>query len=126
MKMSWKQIEKALKAEREETPLPPATEFWADFKARAKLCSQDTVEPRTVRQRRGVLAWASAAACTVLVGIGVVWCWLIGSTSVVMATEVTALEVDAVHSAVIIMNDKPEDGTIVWIVDMEDGEGGGV
>jgi hypothetical protein len=126
MKTRWKAIKRALEAEKvDSSPRSPA-EFWADFKARAELRPQEAAGAGTLRGHRGVLTWAAAAACTILVGIGVVWFGLIGTAGAVMATEVTELEVQAPHAAVIIMNDQPDDGTIVWIVGMEGDPGDGV
>jgi hypothetical protein len=91
--------------------------FWEDFRARARL------RPRAAPARaaaaaaawRWPLAATAAAAAALLVAAYVAWPEAPASPEV----SVKSLEVVASHSAVLIMEDEPSRGTIVWVVGMD-------
>ncbi len=111
-------IERAIKEQPATKPMPEAAEFWSDFRARARLHPQQ--EYTRVHPRGWFLGWSAATACAILL-LGV---FLIGLPTSSVGSEGKAFDVMVDHSAVIIMNDEPEQGTILWIVDMEIGDTG--
>jgi len=101
--------------------MPDSETFWTDFKARARLHPQETVE--RVRMPHAI-GWVVAAAC----GLAMVAGLFLhqrpaggGEDSVIKSVEVVAS-----HAAVVIMKDEPTHSTILWVVDMDaDGENRG-
>jgi len=98
-----------------------AESFWSDFKARAQLMNQDrpVAEPLfSVSMKRLMLA----TACATLIA-------LCGGLFLFSGRETPAgnmtLNVTAVHSAVLMIEDAPSQSTIVWIVDMKAGDDDG-
>ena len=122
MKASNQPLEEQVKMAASVPEPGEGAEFWADFKARARLTNQD--EPvRTVL--RPISVWSAGLAfAIVLVAVGV---FFLPGGSEVMATEVQSIEVQAEHSAVMILSSDPGQGTVVWIegmsVDNTDGSG---
>ena len=114
---SWNDIKGGISTRQPPGQMLDKDEFWSDFKARAKLRSQETPARNS---RPLVLSWAVATACAVLLVAGIVKFQLTRSGDTVQhGSSVTSLDVMVPHSAVLIMNDEPDQGTIVWIVDME-------
>ena len=117
-KHSHNDIEEGLAKQVPDVEMTPSDEFWPDFKARAKMRTQEA--PDENRSRPAFLPWATAAACTVILLVSSIVLLLnVEKTTELKNTSVTSLDVMAPHSAVIIMNDDQGDGTVVWIVDME-------
>lgn len=118
-KGSWMEIESGLKSRK--TPAPPSDveSFQQDFKARASLMRQDSAE-QSVFVRFPVLSWpfvVPAAAALLIAGL-VMW-----PSPTALVTQIKSLQVFAPHSSVIIMVDEKEPGTVVWVTDLESGDG---
>jgi hypothetical protein len=119
---TWTKIGAALRASGAPRPPRPAAEFWADFRARARLHPQ--WEPAPARPSP-IYRWAWAGAFATVLAVagsfGVVrW---IGSRS---PSEVHSVEIFAPHGGVVIMADAPTRSTVLWIVNMEeDSDNGG-
>jgi|GEM_PF-4519372 len=118
---SWREIEQALR--RQSSPLPPpAGVFWADFKARLPWHPQAVAAPETisfVAVRR--LALASCAAVLSLL----LWHpWAVQDER--SGNAVLSLDVMTEHQAVMMIQNAPGQGNIVWVVcgKAEDGSGG--
>lgn len=87
--------------------------FWSDFKARASLTNQD--EPGRA-PLRPISIWSTGLAfATVLLVAGF---FFLSSGSEVIATEVQSIDVQAEHSAVMILSSDPGEGVVVWIEGM--------
>lgn len=96
------------------TPEPgESVEFWADFKARAKLTNQDSPVRTPLRP---ISIWSAGVAFASL--LLVVGFFFLPSGSEVMATEVQFIEVQADHAAVMILSSDPGQGTVIWIEGM--------
>lgn len=115
--VSWKKVESGLEQLEAPKPPTPAAEFWADFKARARMAPQQSAEPAV--HPALAMRWALAAAC-VLVLAGVTVGGFFMRPGPVGGTAIESLEVVASHTAVLIMNDESKPGTILWVVDMDD------
>ena len=91
--------------------------FWSDFKGRVRMHPQH--EPAAAAPRGVIVRWAAAAACTVLLLTGVIVYQLRNGGAVQPAggNVISWLDVQVPHAAVIMMNNDPEEGTVVWIVD---------
>ena len=113
-KRSWKEIEATLQADRPPAGMRPADAFWSDFKARARLCNQDS--PAPARRSPSLMRWGLATACAAALAVLVVLQGLPGAPA--GGSHIKSLEVVASHSAVLIMEDEPTESTILWIVDM--------
>jgi len=143
-KLSTEQIRTGLRKPG-AAPVPGADEFWSDFKARARLRNQEQPVEAPVMSISG--GWAMAlAACAVLTLAGYGLVLFLGGSEPrapeIQAAEsrapeiqdrelssVKSLDVEVAHSAVLVMNDELDQGTIVWIVDMQtddNNEGKGV
>jgi hypothetical protein len=115
--ISWTRIKEALR----QVPPPmvspaPAAEFWADFKARARMYPPLAPAPEFVPNPL-VMRWAMAAAAVlVLAGVLVGGALLRGGNG--GGTVIKSLDVVASHSAVLIMSDEAPHATILWIADM--------
>ena len=105
------------------TPEPgESAEFWSDFKARASLTNQDELGHASLRP---ISIWSTGLAfASVLLVAGF---FFLSSGSEVVATEVQSIDVQAEHSAVMILSSDPGEGMVVWIegmtVDNTDGSG---
>lgn len=118
-KSSWMQIEAGLRSRKAPPPLNDAESFKQDFKARATLMRQDPVEAHGAGWFP-VMSWryiAATAAVMLIVGV-VLW-----PSESPMVTQVKSLQVFAPHSGVIIMTDEDDLGTVVWVTDLESGDG---
>ena len=114
---------KELLASRDAGQAPDAEAFWSDFKARAKLVNQDMAgQPATASFAPGW--WAAATACAALLIVAGGVLLYRGGSRDDTADEMT-LDVTAAHSAVLVIEDEASQGTIVWIVGMEEEESGG-
>ena len=115
-KISWKETEASLRQESTGKAVRPREDFWADFRARAALRNQDAPVPA---QRPWNPRLALAATCAiVLIAAGTITFY--GGFSPAGGTNrIQSLGVKATHSAVMIMDDKETQSTILWIVDME-------
>ena len=123
-KCSWSEIEAGLKNRKTPAPRNDAEAFRQDFKAHAALVRQSpaSVESRFPEPLMWLLQWRSLpltalAAGLVLVGV------LLWPTSASLVTQIKSLQVFAPHSGVIIMTDEENKGTVVWVTDMDPGEG---
>ena len=114
-KRPWKEIERGL-SEQPAGTVKPAGEFWPDFEARARLVGQH--EPRRIA-RPALFSIAAASACAMLVLVGLAAHFLWGTWAGPTQNSIISLDVKAPHSAVVIKNDQPDEGTVLWIVDME-------
>jgi hypothetical protein len=117
MKRPWGQIKESLAAQRPVADKIPASEFWDDFNARAALRNQDAIEPA---RKPMVFSLAAATACASVIVAVTLFTYGIGRRSFEGGNSITAFDVLVPHSAVIIVNDDPSVGTILWVVDMED------
>lgn len=116
---SWTQIEDGLKSRRTPPSRNNAESFKQDFKARASLMRQDSPD-ETGLQWPSILNWRYIGAVTaVVLAVGV----MIWPSRPDLVTQVKSLQVMAPHSGVIIMTDENNQGTIVWVTDMESGDG---
>jgi hypothetical protein len=114
-------IDAVLSARKAPAPRTDADSFARDFKARATLMRQDPVESGSIRwDRWGGWNWryvAAAVTVCLIVG-GVVW-----PARSAVVTQIKSLQIYAPHSGVIIMTDEHEQGTVVWVTDMESNDG---
>jgi len=119
MKVSDNKLDQALARQKPGVEPRPADEFWADFKARARLRTQDA--PARPRQ---ALAWVTPLACAaaLVLAVGV---YMLSPPRDINGDVIKSVEVVASHSAVFIMEDKESKSAIVWIVDMETDPGNG-
>lgn len=115
---SWKRIVEQMRADDSASRVPDSETFWTDFKARARMHPQETVERAPVPRAIGL---AVVAACGLVMVAGVFLHQRPaggGEDGVIKSVEVVAS-----HAAVVIMKDEPTHSTILWVVDMDvDGE----
>ena len=117
-KSSWADIEAGLKSRKAPPPRHDAGSFREDFKAHAALMRQDSPNQSEIAAF-SVFSWraiGAAAAVLLLVG-GLLW-----PTAASLVTHVKSLQVMAPHSGVIIMTDDVNQGTVVWVTDLESGD----
>ncbi len=114
-RISWNDIRQTLKDDAAARPVPPAAPFWEEFRARSRMTPQwrTSHSPASVSIifRRVTLS----ACATLLVAVFSLY-WLSGLPA--RATQIQSVEVIASHSAVLIMDDNSDDGTLLWVVDM--------
>ncbi|MEI6970130.1 MAG: hypothetical protein WCL44_01315 [bacterium] len=114
---------KELLGGRASAQAPDAVEFWSDFRARAKLVNQDRLgEPVAVPF---AVRWRVAATACAAVVVAAGGLFLFRGDPGEEPTGQMTLDVTAAHSAVLVIEDESSQGTIVWIVGMEDGESNG-
>lgn len=107
---SWNNIEKEL-AQANLQPVPQGGDvFWSDFKARARMVAQE----KPARSAKPFI-WASLAFGSVAaILLAVFW-----SPEAQAGIQVTSLEVEAPHTAAMILNVSTENGAdqgaIVWV-----------
>lgn len=112
---------KELLTSRPPEPMPDAESFWSDFRARASMVHQEkAVAPAPVFL--SAQGWAVATACAALLAIAVGGFFLFNGETVDRSGGKMTLDVVAAHSAVLVIEDEPSHGTIVWIVGMDDAE----
>lgn len=121
-KLTTEQVRELLSSRRVE-PTPDAQAFWADFRARARLMNQDQPVPVPAFSM-STGKWALAAACAMFVAVfgGL---FMFHSPAGQEPAASMTLDVEVAHSAVLVIEDAPSQSTIVWIVDMKDGNDGG-
>ena len=115
-KLSWKQARSALAGQPAQAPRETDT-FWEDFRARAGLHPQHHgVAARPAR----IYLWAAAAACAMLM-LAVLGTWTVMQRSAVSGagTTIRSLDIGADHQGVVVIADRPSQGTILWVVGME-------
>ncbi len=118
-KSSWKQIEADLRLRKAPPPLTDAESFKQDFKARAALMRQEPIE-KQAQVSWPLWNWRYAGAALAICLLAGLY-FLPSSSSLV--TQVKSLQVFAPHSGVIIMTDENNSGTVVWVTDLESGDG---
>ncbi|MEI6562784.1 MAG: hypothetical protein WCO42_00595 [bacterium] len=118
--VSWKEVETGLRGRRAPVSQNDAESFRQDFKARVSLMRQDSAEEERVVPLSPFLKWSYATAALAAMAIIGLVLWPSRDT---MLTQIKSLQVLAPHSGVIIMNDEDGRGTVVWITDMEPGDG---
>jgi hypothetical protein len=114
MKPSWKEIEKSLNDRQARPQTRDADSFWPDFKARARMRTQDS--PSRARAPL-IWRWSVATACATLIAAFVGFQFL-DRPLVEKESPVKSLDVLAAHSAVFMISDEPTDATVVWVADM--------
>lgn len=90
-------------------------EFWADFRARARMTPQ--TQPEEAPSRAWMPRWgyaAAAVAAMVLVAGLAVWF----PSRKAPLSPIRSFEVVAPHTGVIIMEDEQDRGTILWVTGM--------
>jgi len=113
-------IEDLLKQRVPAEPLRASDDFWDDFRARARMYSQD----RSVRTiGRLISIWSTGVGFATALAVGAFIFFFGGSQ--VRATEVQYIDVEAPHSAVMILTNEGSEGTLVWIEGMSTEKGGG-
>lgn len=114
-KISWNDIRQTLKDDAAARPVPPAAPFWEEFRARARMTPQWQVShsPASVSL---IFKRVALSTCATLLLAALSLYWLSGLPA--RATQIQSVEVIASHSAVLIMDDNSEDGTLLWVVDM--------
>ena len=111
----WPDIKQAMDGCRQAPPLPDRDAFWADFRSRAQGCARQPPAPSPAR-------WVAAAALAlVLASLPFA---LLRVPPAGAANVINALDVQVAHQAVLIMDDAPSRGTVLWIVTAGD-EGNG-
>ena len=85
--------------------------FWSDFKSRAKGTAQLAPAPAAVT----VLRWAAMASPLAAAALAMLLLRPLAASWLQSDTVINALEVEAAHRAVFIMNDVPTKSTIVWV-----------
>jgi len=118
-KRSWMEIEAGLKRRKAPLPRHNSESFNQDFKARAVLMRQDPPHPP---QTEGfpLLRWSmiGASVAALLVAGFLTW-----PTSSSLVTQIKSLHITVPHSGVIIMTDDVNQGTVVWVTDLESEDG---
>jgi len=118
-KGTWLEIEAGLIRRKTPAMRSAVESFQQDFKARATFIRQETVA-ETALSWFPVLNWryvVPAAAALLIAGL-VMW-----PSPTALVTQIKSLQVFAPHSSVIIMVDEKEPGTVVWVTDLESGDG---
>ncbi|MEI6167737.1 MAG: hypothetical protein WCS52_11130 [bacterium] len=118
-KRSWAQIQTGLRSRRTPPPQNDTASFQQDFKARATLMRQDS-PAEGAPLGFPVLSWRYIAATVALFLAVGLYFWPASSA---LVTQVKSMQVLAPHSGVIIMTDEDNPGTVVWVTDLEAGEG---
>jgi len=118
-KGSWIEIEADLKRRKTPAMRREVGSFQQDFKARATLMRQEP-QTETALAWFPVLNWRYMipAAAALMIAWLAMW-----PSPTSLVTQVKSLQVFAPHSAVIIMVDEKEPGTVVWVTDLESGDG---
>lgn len=114
MSKAWKDIRNAMLDSPDKT-MPERDAFWEDFRAQTSLRNQEA--PREIGLTP-TYRWSLAVACAILlfVLVGVSFVWVFGDSA---DGQIKSLNIMASHSAVVILNEYPEQATIVWVVDMK-------
>lgn len=116
---SWGQIQAGLRSRRTPPLQNDMESFRQDFKARASLMRQELPVGRETSWFP-LLRWRyMAATAALLLAVGLLF-WPAASP---LVTQVKSMQVLAPHSGVIIMTDEDNPGTVVWVTDLEAGEG---
>lgn len=118
MRQSWTEIRSDLRKSAAVKVTPAAGEFWSDFRARARLRAQDRPETTTILSpwRRWTLASAGGLIAALLVLTGIL---MLRPRSSGEFSQMESLQIDAPHSAVLMMNDEDTQSTTVWILDLD-------
>ena len=116
MKAAWSQIRREL-ASRRAPPAPVGGAFWDDFRARARMLAQES--PSAARTRPTRTFWAAAVPVAGALAAALLAMFLLRDRDALPAVQIKALDVIAPHSAVVIMNDRADNGTVVWIAGMD-------
>lgn len=123
-RLSRKEIAEGLRGQTPGGDMAPADVFWADFRARARLRVQEEAAAPAGRAWHPVSGWAMATACAMLL---LVWgsVYSFRGRAASDLTKIRSVSVSASHSAVLIIDDAPTHGTILWVVDMAEAAEGG-
>ena len=116
MNPKWADIDKALSEQRIDRRMADSDGFWEDFRAHAKLRSQESA----VSAPSGTYAWrwGLASACAVLV-VMVAGLRILPGIGEETTGTIKSIDVTAAHSAVMILDDENSESTILWIVEMD-------
>ena len=115
--MRWNRVRERL--ERKQVAATPAmrprAEFWADFRARARMTPQTQAEeaPSRAWMPRWGYAVTAVAAMVLVAGLAV---WFPSRKAPL--NPIRSFEVVAPHTGVIIMEDQKDRGTILWVTGM--------
>jgi hypothetical protein len=96
---------------RSMSPMRDADVFWSDFRSRAKRTAQQAPVPAAVT----ALRWAALASPMAAAALAMLLLRPLAASWMQSDTVINALEVEAAHRAVFIMNDEPTRSTIVWV-----------
>jgi len=108
--MKQNDLDRAFESLRDPVEMKGRDEFWDDFRARARLVSREPGET-AVREPERFWRWSVAATVAAAAVLGVLFL----PVGVPAGIRIESLDVVAQHSAVFILDDTMEDGTIVWI-----------
>lgn len=114
--MDWQQVRDTLRTSGSGAGPRAAADFWADFKARAKLVPQLDEAAVPSRASHAMLWWRSSlAAAAAVLAVVALYSPLHRTPT---DNDIQALEIVASHTGIIIMSDSTVKGTIVWITGM--------
>lgn len=115
-RMDWTEIANGLRARRQDGDMRPADDFWDDFRARAALRPQhEPVQTPTLQLPR----WAWAGACAALVVVAAAFPLFRAGRAHAGPSSIESFDVGVNHSAVLVLEDKPSQSIMLWVVDME-------
>jgi hypothetical protein len=120
--MNGFRIRQALADNRETPAVPPADEFWRDFRARARLVPQQEAAEPARPPLLGIPAWTTVGVCALLLLAAGLFFVGRDSGAEVPPTQIHSLRVLVPHTAVLMMYDPTCQATILWVDDMDDGE----
>jgi len=123
--MRWSKIEKALRDRTDNRVAPSTDEFWSDFRARARMTSQQTPGRRAFPVL-WIPEWTIAGVCVLLL-VGAGWFFAVRERGDdIPPNKVHSLRVSVPYMAVPMMYYPSSKATIVWVDGMtvDDDESG--
>ena len=119
-KTTWKAIEAELKKCDVSSKVRDKRAFWQEFKARSSGIKQEVPisSPSPLLFRTST--WIKLAACIALAGlISFVTVTQQTKETIFVKNKIKKIEVFASYSAMIILDGDNDDGTIIWLTDLD-------
>ena len=117
--MRWFKVKQMLR-DRRETPAAPAKDaFWTDFRARARMTSQEAPGTSHPSPILWIPEWTTAAVCVLLLVVAGWYVAVPRSGDDVPPNKVHSLRISVPYTALLMMYDPSSKATIVWVDDMQ-------
>ena len=123
-RLKWKDVRQSLREEYAAPPMPESDAFWEEFRKRAGTRTREA--PVRALPRLRPAAWAPLAAAAALVLLATLLFFRPAPQRKTVAaadlSQVEAVDVYAEYSSLMIMQDRENGGTLIWLAGVQPSE----